>query len=105
MFKFIKIQKKPYRGSLFFFEQFKYPKEYHQHNDTNYIKTGKLISIEKKLSDDKLEMTTTMVWRSRKDFISYVTDPYVYGFLMQSRDYEIDNDITIDVVIEKDDNE
>lgn len=105
MYKYIKIQKKPNKDSLFFFEQFKFPKEYYEYTDKNYKKTGKLISIEKKLSDDKLKMTIITIWKSRKDFLSYITDPYIFEFNSQSTNYDIDNDIVNEVFIEKDDNE
>jgi hypothetical protein len=105
MYKFTKIQKKSNKDTLFFLEVFEYPKEYINYVDKNYKQTGKLLSIEKKLSNDALELKIISTWKSRRDFLSYVTDPFIFEFISKSNEHDINNDIISKVFIERENNE
>jgi hypothetical protein len=93
MYKFVKTQQRPTPATRFFFEHQEYPKGYLEYIKQNYIETGKLLSNQKTMSTDNMSVEFTSIWRSRKDFLSYVTDNTIYNFISTGNDYDIDNDI------------
>lgn len=105
MYKVINVQKKENKDSLFFFESYIYPKNFFEYLEKNYKKTGKLILFERTVLEDRMSNTSISIWKSRKDFLDYLTDPYIYDFLSKSNNYDIDNNINSSVTIEKEKNE
>ena len=93
MYTFIKKQKRPAAETLFFFEKQAYPTGYLEYIKQNYVETGKLVASQKIMSADNMSVEFITTWRSRKDFLSYVTDNTVYDFIIIGNDYDIDNDI------------
>lgn len=93
MYTFVKTQKRPTPETLFFFEHSNYTPEYVDYIKKNYIETGKMLTNQKTLSADNMTVKYITTWRSRKDFISYVTDETIYEVIAAGNDYDINNDI------------
>lgn len=105
MYKIINVQKKENKYSKFLFETTTHPPEFFEYIDKQYKKTGKLLRYERIITEDKTECKTITVWKSRRDFLDYLTDPYTYEFLSNSNNYNIDNNISNFTIIEKEENE
>jgi len=101
MYKFIKTQQRPTVDTPFFFENYTYPKEYNEYINKNYIDTKKLLGYQKIESPDKIKVTHIITWNSRVDFLSYITDDYIFDFIAKAHDYDINNDIVTTIEIEK----
>lgn len=101
MYIFVKTQKRPTPDTLFFFEQSNYPPEFVEYIKKNFIETGKMLASQKTLSADNMTVEYVTTWRSRKDFISYVTDNTIYEFITAGNDYDINNDIESTVTVTK----
>ena len=93
MYTLIKTQKKPAPDVLFFFENYKYPDEYFTYIKKHYIETGKLLKYQKIMSEDKMSVAYITQWRSKIDYLSYITDDFIFDFISKSTDYDIDHDI------------
>jgi hypothetical protein len=102
MYTFVKTQKRPTADTLFFFEYSNYPDGYVDYIKRNYIETGKLLSSQKTLSADNESVEFITKWRSREDFLSYVTDETIYSFIALGNDYDIDNNIESVVTVTRD---
>lgn len=102
MYTFVKTQKRPAPDTLFFFEYSNYPDGYVDYIKRNYIETGKLLSSQKTLSTDNTSVEFITKWRSREDFLSYVTDETIYNFIVLGNDYDIDNNIESVVTVTRD---
>jgi len=89
MLKIIKTQIRPSIDIPFFYQsKFVNPK-YGEHLKTNYLDTGKLIKIERSISDDQLTTTIVMEWKSQKDLLEYMNDEFcIENFLKISTEYE-----------------
>ena len=102
MYKFIKTQQRPSDSTLFFFERYPPPTDYTDYITKNYIETKKIIGYQKIVSLNKMKVTIIMTWQSRLDFLSYLTDEYVFNVNEKANDYDIDNNILTTVEIAKD---
>lgn len=102
MYTFVKTQKRPTPETLFFFEYCNYPTGYVDYIKKNYVETGKLLTSQKILSSDSMSVEYITTWRSKEDFISYVTDNTIYEFIAVGNDYDIDNDIESVVTVIRD---
>jgi len=89
-----RIQRRPNINIPFFFETNLVNQEYTHYVTKNYKETGKIISLNKLMSEDKLSVTTEVVWKSNEAFSEYVSDPIcIEKFLKISADYEQANGI------------
>ncbi len=102
MYTFVKRQKRPSPSTLFFFEYCDYPLGYVDYIKKNYVDTGKMLSSKKTLSEDNTTVEYVTQWRSREDFLTYVTDETIYDFIVLGNDYDIDNDIETVVTVTRD---
>jgi hypothetical protein len=93
MYKLSRTQKRPTPTTLFFFEYYTYPNEYLEYVKTHFVKTGKLLEYQKNVSIDNTSVTYITHWKSRLDYLSFVTDEFIFEFIAKANDYDIDNDI------------
>jgi len=93
MYNIKRTQKRPTPTTLFFFEYYTYPNEYLEYIKTHFVKTGKLLEYQKIMSIDNMSVTHITHWKSRLDYLSYVTDEFIFKFISKAIDYDIDNDI------------
>jgi len=93
MYKISRTQKRPTPATLFFFEYYTYPNEYLEYIKTHFVKTGKLLEYQKIVSIDNTSVTYITQWKSRADYLSFVTDEFIFEFISKANDYDIDNDI------------
>lgn len=85
----IKKQTRPSVDVPFFFESQYVNKEYGPYLKKNYIDTGKLLTVDRAMAEDKLSMTMTTVWESQEAFAEYYADPFcIENFLKISAEYE-----------------
>lgn len=76
--------------------------EYRDYWRTNYIITGKCLFVQNELSEDRLVLTSTMMWNTRQDYDNFITDQYIVsGWLNKFVDYNSANNITFEVVSEE----
>lgn len=101
MYIVTKKQKRPSKDIKFSFEYFAYPEEYSEYVRKNFVETGKILKHNKIFSDDQLTVSLVTEWRSRADFLSFVTDEFVFEYVSKSNDYDIDHDITTAMEIDK----
>lgn len=95
MITLIKKQTRPSTDIPFFFESPLVRKEYGPYLKTNYIDTGKLITVVREMSEDKLSITLTTVWESQEAFAEYYSDPFcIENFLKISTEYDQTHGIT-----------
>lgn len=95
MITITKKQTRPSADIPFFFESNLVRKEYGMYLKTKYMDTGKLVRINRVMSDDKLSIELTTVWESQEAFAEYFSDPYcVENFLRISTEYDQTHDIT-----------
>lgn len=95
MITLIKKQTRPSTDIPFFFESNLVNREYGMYLKKNYIDTGKLITVDRVMSEDKLSITLTTMWESQKAFADYYSDPYcIENFLKISSEYDQLNGIT-----------
>lgn len=99
------ITKKQTRKSTnipFYFEKYPQSEIYQKYFYTNYIESKKFISSSTEYSDDKLTVTKIITWSSRSAFLDFTSDRYCYDTIIDpNRTYDIENDITSDITIEK----
>lgn len=101
MYTVINTYRRPTTGTLFFFEYYKYPSEYLNYVNEHYRETGKLLNYQKTLSLDNMTAEVMSTWSSREDFLSFITDEFIYNFTSMSNNYDINNDIEVTVNIKK----
>jgi hypothetical protein len=101
MYTLINTYKKPTSSTLFFFEYYKYPSEYLTYVNKHYRETGKLLKYQKTLSSDNMTAEVMTSWSSREDFLSFITDEFIYNFTSMSNNYDINNDIEVTVTIKR----
>lgn len=95
MITIIKKQTRPDASVPFFFESGLPNKDYGIYLKEKYINTGKLMSVDREMSEDKLSITLTTIWASQEAFAEYFSDPFcVEKFLKISADYDLDHGIT-----------
>lgn len=89
MITLTKIQTRPSIDIPFFFETNLVSKEYGEYLKKTYKDTGKLISFNRVMSEDKLTVTTDVVWESQEAFAEFFTDTKcIDQFLKISSEYE-----------------
>jgi hypothetical protein len=93
MYSIKRTQTRPTPTTLFFFEYYTYPNEYLEYIKTHFVKNGKLLEYQKSMSIDNMSVTHTTQWKSRSDYLSYVTDEFIFEFISKANDYDIDHDI------------
>lgn len=101
MYKIIKTQIRQNLDTKFYFELSPNSPEYQQYIKKNYIDTGKIIWQERKMSEDKLSLTSTSIWRSRLDFLSFTTDPVTYDISVATRNHDVEHNIEAIITVEK----
>ena len=94
-----RIQTRPSVDIPFFFETNLVSKEYEEYLRKNYRDTGKILGFDRKMSPDKLTITTNTVWESQEAFAEFYTDPIcMEKFLKSSAEYEQTNNIISEAV-------
>ena len=67
-----------------------------------FIRTKKVISDVKTLSDDKLILTSVSCWTSVEDYLDLLTNEYCYAnIVIPSREYNTKHNITLEVITEE----
>ena len=67
-----------------------------------FIRTKKVISDVKTLSDDKLILTSVSCWTSVEDYLDLLTNEYCYAnIVIPSREYNTKHNITLEVIAEE----
>lgn len=95
MITVIKTQTRPTADIPFFFETPMAKSEYSDYLKINYKDTGKLVSSAREMSEDKLTITMTSVWKDQEAFAEFFGDPYcVDTFLKISSEYDQTHGIT-----------
>lgn len=75
MFRSTKIIKRPNTSIRFYHEVMPEPStDYQREFFIRYIKTGKFLGMDKKLSEDQLTLEIAMTWDNSDSFIDYATD-------------------------------
>lgn len=75
------------------------PSEVKSYWKNTYKDTGKCIHIEVGESEDKLEMTNTIIWNSEQDYNEYKNDLYLIENLFSLRDlYWQNNNIVYTII-------
>ena len=93
MYKIKRTQQRPKSTTLFFFECYTYPDEYFKYVKTHFYETGKLLKYQKIVSEDNMSIIHVTYWKSRSDYLSYITDEFIFEFISKANDYDVDNDI------------
>lgn len=93
MYNIKRTQTRPTPTTLFFFEYYTYPDEYFKYVKTHFYETGKLVKHQKIMSEDNMSITHITQWKSRSDYLSYITDDFIFEFISKANDYDIDNNI------------
>ena len=94
-----RIQTRPTTDIPFFFETNLVSKEYEEYLKKNYRDTGKILGFDRTMSNDKLTVTTNLIWKSQEAFAEYYTDPVcMEKFLKVSAEYEQTNNIKSEAV-------
>jgi hypothetical protein len=89
-----RIQTRPSTDIPFFFETNLVSKDYEEYLKKTYRDTGKILGFDRTISDDKLTVTTNLIWESSAAFAEYYTDPIcIEKFLTVSAEYEQTNNI------------
>lgn len=102
MYKIQKTQKRYNTNIPWAFEKYPTSANFLNYFKKIYIDTKKLIYQDSiKMSNDKLSYTTTQVWNSKKDFLDFLTDDYLYNERIIKTNYDINYDIVSKFVIEK----
>lgn len=74
MFKVTKTQKRTTTEHPFHYEVIEPSDEYKSYVLEKYLKTKKLLSNDRELSEDQLTLTTVSTWDNQESFIEFVTD-------------------------------
>ena len=103
MYTITKKQTRPSVDIPFYFEKYIQTEEYQKYFYTTYVVSKKFISSSTKYSDDRLTITRVVSWSSRSVFLEFAADKYCYDTVIDpNRTYDIENDITSDITVEKD---
>jgi len=103
MYIITKTQTRKSSNIPFYFEKYAPADEYKKYFNSTYIESNKFISSSTKYSDDRLTVTRIIVWSSRSAFLEFAADRYCYETVVDpNRTYDIENDITSDITVEKD---
>jgi hypothetical protein len=61
----------------------------------SYIDTGKVLSIQRTLSPDLLELTTTIAWKDEQSHLDSFSDPIFRAMIERRNEYNLQNNITV----------
>jgi len=75
MYQVIKKQIRPNTNVNFFVSEDQIATSSREYLYTNYVSTGKQISMTKEMSSDGLTMTVRQLWRSSEDYLECKNDP------------------------------
>jgi|688.fasta_scaffold1683246_1 hypothetical protein len=99
MIKFTKILTRPDASIPFFESMDELVIAYFYYK---FIRTKKVISDVKTLSDDKLILTSVSCWTSVEDYLDLLTNEYCYAnIVIPSREYNTKHNITLEVITEE----
>jgi hypothetical protein len=101
MYKIKRIQRRPSITIPWSFEKYPTSKNFLDHFKKKYIDTKKLLSyISGSMSEDQLKIVYVQVWDTRQDYLDFLTDDVLFDERNEKINYEIDNDITSEFIIE-----
>ena len=102
MYKIKRIQKRLSVDIPWSFEKYPTSIDFLNHFEKNYVNTKKIIYTSKLIfSDDLLTCTSIQVWKSKEDFLDFLTDDCVYTERNTKSNYDINNDIINEFIINR----
>lgn len=101
MYRIKRIQKRPSADIPWSFEKYPSSTDFLEYFEKTFVKTKKILFRgNPTFSHDQLTCTVIQVWKSRQDFLDLLTDDYIFEERNKKSNYDIDNDITSEFIVE-----
>lgn len=71
-----------------------------QLREQKYVQTGKIVSVDRIISEDQLTMTTTVYFRNKADKEEYQSDPELADMRQEQTEYFSNKGIVVELVSE-----
>ncbi len=99
MYKIVRRQVRPHKQVAFygFNRSPNLTAEIMELRESRYVNTGKIVSVQRDMSEDQLTLTTTVIFESKDAMIEYQTDPDLEPMRQDQMEYLATKGIMIDM--------
>lgn len=101
MYKIVRRQVRPHKQVAFygFNRSPNLTAEIMELRESRYVNTGKIVSVQRDMSEDQLTLTTTVIFESKEAMIEYQSDPDLEPMRQDQMEYLATKGIMIDIFL------